>query len=71
MKPLFIGDIASNAGLLKEEIMLYGDSMAKVRLNVLDRLKDAPNGNYVVISGINPTKLGEGKSTTTVGLGQG
>jgi formyltetrahydrofolate synthetase len=43
---------------------------AMVRLSVLERLKDSKDGNYVVITGINPTKLGEGKSTTTVGLGQ-
>ena len=39
-------------------------------LNVLDRLKDSPNGRYVVVTGVTPTPLGEGKSTTTIGLTQ-
>lgn len=42
----------------------------QVKLSVRDRLKDAPSGNYVVVAGITPTPLGEGKSTTTVGLCQ-
>lgn len=47
----------------------YGASKAKISLGVRDRLKDAPNGNYVVVTGITPTPLGEGKSTTTIGYG--
>ena len=39
-------------------------------LSVLDRLKNVANGNYIVVTGINPTPLGEGKSTTTIGLSQ-
>lgn len=42
----------------------------QVSLGVCDRLADSPNGNYVVVTGINPTPLGEGKSTTTIGLTQ-
>lgn len=49
---------------------LYGKHKAKVHLSILDRLKDEPNGNYVVVTGISPTPLGEGKSTTTIGLVQ-
>jgi len=49
---------------------LYGSCKAKVSLSVRDRLKDEPSGHYVVVTGINPTPLGEGKSTTTIGLTQ-
>ncbi|GMH41033.1 hypothetical protein BSKO_08943 [Bryopsis sp. KO-2023] len=68
LKP--ISDIASKAGLLSEEFDTHGPTKAKVKLSVLDRLKDAPNGKYVVVAGVTPTPLGEGKSTTTVGLCQ-
>lgn len=68
--PLPISDIAAAIGILPEELELYGHTKAKVDLAVLKRLHDAPQGNYVVITGINPTPLGEGKSTTTVGLAQ-
>ncbi len=49
---------------------LYGKSKAKVHLSVRDRLKSAPNGKYIVVTAITPTPLGEGKTTTTVGLSQ-
>ena len=52
------------------QIEPYGQNKAKVLLNVMDRLKDSPNGRYVVITGVTPTPLGEGKSTTTIGLTQ-
>lgn len=68
--PLPISQIAKEAGILEEELELYGQSKAKVDLSVLKRLENAPQGNYVVITGINPTPLGEGKSTTTVGVAQ-
>eukprot|EP00960_Hanusia_phi_P052849 761696-Hanusia_phi.AAC.2 len=65
-----IRDIYKSVGLREEEIELYGTSKAKVSLSVRDRLKDEENGYYVCVAGINPTPLGEGKSTTTVGLTQ-
>ncbi|KAL7545750.1 hypothetical protein ACHAWF_009101, partial [Thalassiosira exigua] len=66
-----IADLASEAGLLPDEAIPWGIAKAKVRLeSTLDRLSDAPDGNYVVCTGINPTPLGEGKSTTTIGLAQ-
>jgi formyltetrahydrofolate synthetase len=68
--PLPITQIAAEAGILPEELELYGKSKAKVHLSVRDRLKDAPNGKYVVVTAITPTPLGEGKTTTTVGLSQ-
>jgi formyltetrahydrofolate synthetase len=49
---------------------LYGKFKAKVRLDVRDRLKDVPNGKYILVTAITPTPLGEGKTTTTVGLSQ-
>ena len=44
--------------------------LAKVSLSTMDRLKDVTNGRYVIVAGITPTPLGEGKSTTTIGLAQ-
>jgi len=68
--PLPIDQIASEAGILPEELDLYGKSKAKVHLSIRDRLKNSPNGKYIVITAITPTPLGEGKTTTTVGLSQ-
>ncbi|XP_035218798.1 monofunctional C1-tetrahydrofolate synthase, mitochondrial-like [Stegodyphus dumicola] len=65
-----IAILAKEIGLLPHEIELYGESKAKVSLSVLERYKFRSPGKYVVVSGINPTSLGEGKSTTTVGLSQ-
>lgn len=70
IKPLHIAEIASAVGLEKNEHDLYGSYKAKIKLSVLDRLRHAPDGNYIVVTGINPTPLGEGKSTTTIGLCQ-
>ena len=52
------------------EYDLYGSNKAKISLAVRDRLASQPDGNYVVVTAINPTPLGEGKSTTTIGLAQ-
>jgi formyltetrahydrofolate synthetase len=68
--PMPITDVAREAGILAEELDPYGSYKAKVHLSVLERLQDQPDGNYVVVTGINPTPLGEGKSTTAVGLAQ-
>jgi formyltetrahydrofolate synthetase len=68
--PLPITQIAAEAGILPDELETYGKSKAKVHLSVRDRLKDAPNGKYIVVTAITPTPLGEGKTTTTVGLSQ-
>src|SRR6202167_5121821 len=68
--PLPIGQIATEAGILPEELDLYGKTKAKVHLSIRDRLKNSPNGKYIVVTAITPTPLGEGKTTTTVGLGQ-
>ena len=66
-----IAEIAASVGLLSEELELYGDDKAKVRLSVLERLQHVPNGKYVDVTAITPTPLGEGKTTTTVGLSAG
>jgi len=68
--PIPIDKIAAEAGILPDELDLYGKTKAKVHLSVRDRLKSAPNGKYVVVTAITPTPLGEGKTTTTVGLSQ-
>ena len=68
--PLPINQIASEAGILPEELDLYGKTKAKVHLSIRDRLKNSPNGKYIVVTAITPTPLGEGKTTTTVGLSQ-
>ena len=68
--PLPINQIASEAGILPEELDLYGKTKAKVHLSIRDRLKNSPSGKYIVVTAITPTPLGEGKTTTTVGLSQ-
>ncbi len=65
-----ITEVAEEVGLLPSELELHGEFKAKVRLSVLERLKDVPNGKYVDVTAITPTPLGEGKSTTMVGLSQ-
>jgi methylenetetrahydrofolate dehydrogenase (NADP+)/methenyltetrahydrofolate cyclohydrolase/formyltetrahydrofolate synthetase len=62
--------LSEELGLLPEELELYGDYKAKVRLEVLDRLEEVPDGKYIDVTAITPTPLGEGKSTTMVGLSQ-
>ena len=69
IKPIM--EIAEKVGLLQEELVPYGWQKAKVSLDVLERLKDRPNGKYIDVTAITPTPLGEGKTTTTVGLTQG
>ncbi len=68
LKPIL--QVAEEVGLLADDLELHGNFIAKVKLEVLDRLKDRPNGKYVDVTAITPTPLGEGKTTTTVGLSQ-
>jgi formyltetrahydrofolate synthetase len=68
--PIRIEQIAAEAGILPDELELYGKTKAKVHLSIRDRLKDVKNGKYIVVTAITPTPLGEGKTTTTVGLSQ-
>ncbi len=69
LKPM--EEIAEMMGLTRDDIELYGAKKAKVRLEVIERLKDKPNAKYVVVTAITPTPLGEGKTTTSIGLAQG
>ena len=70
LKPL--GDIAADAGIPAEMLEPYGTGAAKVSLDAVEAMASAgrPKARYVVVSAITPTPLGEGKTTTTVGLGQ-
>jgi len=67
---LSISELAKQIGLADDEVIPWGIAKAKIPLLVRDRLREQPNGHYVVVTGINPTPLGEGKSTTTIGLAQ-
>jgi formyltetrahydrofolate synthetase len=66
-----IEEIAERAGLQPDEIEPYGRYKAKIGLDVLDRLSGLPDGKLVCVSGMTPTRAGEGKTTTAVGLTQG
>ncbi|MBQ1531222.1 MAG: formate--tetrahydrofolate ligase, partial [Solobacterium sp.] len=63
--------IAEKAGIREEALEPYGKNKAKVSLTEMDRLKDRPNGKLILVTAINPTPAGEGKSTTTIGLADG
>ncbi|HOP76349.1 MAG TPA: formate--tetrahydrofolate ligase, partial [Thermogutta sp.] len=64
--------LADELGLTRDELLPYGHYIAKVDyLKVMERLKDGPDGKFIEVTGITPTPLGEGKSTTTIGLLQG
>jgi len=65
-----IEEVAKDAGLLREELELYGDYKAKVKLECLQRLAERPNGKYIDVTAITPTPLGEGKTVTTIGATQ-
>jgi formate--tetrahydrofolate ligase len=67
MQPIL--KVAEQLGLTDDDIELYGKYKAKVSLKVWDRLKDRPDGKLVLVTAISPTPAGEGKTTTTVGLG--
>ncbi len=65
-----IRDIAKEWGILEDELELYGKYKAKVSLDIFKRLENKKDGKLVLVTAITPTPAGEGKSTTTVGLGQ-
>ncbi|KAF9005654.1 FTHFS-domain-containing protein [Cyathus striatus] len=68
--PKLVSQLASEIGITPDELENYGKYKAKVDLSVLDRLAHRKDGKYIIVSGITPTPLGEGKSTTTIGLAQ-
>lgn len=65
-----IKDVAATVGIEEEELEFYGKYKAKLSDEVWEKVKDKPNGKLVLVTAINPTPAGEGKTTTTVGLGQ-
>jgi formate--tetrahydrofolate ligase len=65
-----IADVAAELGVLPEELESYGPYKAKVKLDILERLAGRPNGREIIVTAMTPTPLGEGKTTTTVGLAQ-
>jgi formate--tetrahydrofolate ligase len=68
LKPLT--EIAAQMGIGPHLLEQHGDELAKIRLEAIEELADRPKAKYVVVTAITPTPLGEGKTTTTVGLGQ-
>ena len=66
-----IKEVAEEIGISEDYLDYYGKFKAKVHLDILDSLKDRPNGKYVDVTAITPTPLGEGKTVTTIGLSQG
>jgi len=69
LKPIV--EIAKKLGIKEDELEMYGKYKAKIELSILDRLKKKKNGKYVDVTAITPTPLGEGKTTTSVGLAMG
>ena len=65
-----ITEIAKKLGISPEEYELYGNYKAKIKDSVYDRLKNTPDGKLILVTAINPTPAGEGKTTVTIGLGQ-
>ncbi len=68
LKP--VKEIAENLNIREEELEPYGHYKAKLSSDLMDRLKDKPDGKLILVTAINPTPAGEGKTTTTAGLGQ-
>src|SRR5215213_9017900 len=68
LKPLT--EVAADMGIAEHLLEPYGEGVAKIKLDAIEQLSGRPKAKYVVVSAITPTPLGEGKTTTTVGLGQ-
>lgn len=69
MQPIV--EVAKKVGLNPEDLELYGNYKAKIHLDVFDKLEDKPDGKLILVTAINPTSAGEGKTTTNVGLSMG
>src|SRR5947199_10193189 len=69
LKP--VQELANELGLLEDELTPYGRYKGKIALAALDRLRDRPLGRYILVTAINPTPLGEGKTVTSIGLSMG
>lgn len=70
-KMLPIVDVAAKLGIDEDHLIQYGKYKAKVSLNLLDEMKDKPDGKLILVTAINPTPAGEGKTTTNIGLSMG
>ena len=70
-KMLKIKDVAKELGIDEDELIPYGHYKAKISQECIDRLSDKPDGELILVTAINPTPAGEGKTTTSVGLAQG
>ena len=68
VEPRPIVEIADKLGIEREDLELYGNVKAKVNYNLLNKLKDKPDGKLILVTAITPTPAGEGKTTTSVGL---
>jgi formate--tetrahydrofolate ligase len=66
-----IAEVAADAGILEDELELFGRYRAKVSPSVFERLSDRPDGKLIITTAITPTKAGEGKTTTSISLTQG
>ncbi len=66
-----IQNIAESIGVTEDDLELYGKYKAKINLNIMKKLKDKKNGKLVLVTAINPTPLGEGKTTIAIGLADG
>ncbi len=69
-KPEPVAKVAEKIGITEDELEFYGKYKAKLSENLIERVKDRPDGKLILTTAINPTPAGEGKTTTTVGLGQ-
>ena len=69
-KMLPIKEVAASIGILEDDLELYGKYKAKLSDELMERTKNNPNGKLILVTAINPTPAGEGKTTTSVGLGQ-
>jgi methylenetetrahydrofolate dehydrogenase (NADP+)/methenyltetrahydrofolate cyclohydrolase/formyltetrahydrofolate synthetase/formate--tetrahydrofolate ligase len=70
-EPKPIKEIADDLGIDSDDLILFGNYKAKVHLDVMPKVKDRPRGKYIDVTAITPTPLGEGKTTTAIGLVQG
>ncbi len=66
-----IQEIGAKLGIGSDDLLPYGHDKAKVSQSFIDSVQDRPNGKLILVTAINPTPAGEGKTTTTVGLGDG
>ena len=69
-KMIPIKDVAATLGIAEDDLELYGKYKAKLGGELWDKIKDRPDGKLVLVTAINPTPAGEGKTTVSVGLGQ-